>query len=156
MFLLLLVTYLCMNTSPHTLRLEFYQLPFPYIVEVGRNSHLSWLMVWSANVNALFFNVVSTCACIIHIPAFISGTYNVIVVSSYSCTTSRHSSVFPPTALGFRSIACFLFDSTSSSRLMIRAHLEEPLRPLVEGMSLRAHPLSLHNCNSVSINRRSP
>lgn len=97
----------------------------------------------------LAYGMISKCACIIHVPAFTSGTYNVIVVSSYSCTTSRHSSVFPHTALGFRSIACFLFDSTSSIRLMIRAHLEEPLRPLVEGMRLRAHPLSLNNCSSV-------
>lgn len=143
MLLLLFMTYPHIVTSLHTLKLEFYQFLSPYIIilKVGRNNHLRWLMVGSANGNSLSFIVVSTCTCMIArllLPGlpFLLGFLLTVPVPA----TCRHSCVSLHTALGCRVLVFFLSGSTSSIRLMIRAHLEEPLRlTLMEDTRFSSH-----------------
>lgn len=155
MLLLWFATYLCVDTSPHTSRLEFYQLLSPYIVEVGRNSHPSWFMVWSAHVNALVLSVVSAYAYVIHTTAFTSGTHIVRFLLTFPVPLPGIA-VFSLTQLSaVGSLHSFCLTAHNSMRLVITARLEEPSRPTVrEGMRLRAHPLSLNNCNRFSVNSR--
>lgn len=97
----------------------------------------------------------SAYAYVIHTTAFTSGTHIVRFLLTFPVPLPGIA-VFSLTQLSaVGSLHSFCLTAHNSMRLVITARLEEPSRPTVrEGMRLRAHPLSLNNCNRFSVNSR--